>query len=170
MVNLGTLNAWKQTATQATATSTYQIRPHLQVQNHFPTNFRAVTPARALGSRHNMSPASAQTTLPALLSHTTPPPCLLLGHRHPPCPAAPPPPSIFFLSLYLAASRLLFSWPSKTLKWATKLTEMRACPLVLKHWIGQARQTLLESIFFLKCLSITFLLSKAWFWPILNKQ
>lgn len=66
------------------ASSTYQISLINQVQNHFPTKFRAAAPARTLGSTHDMLPASAECCtdkLPAPRSHTVPAPCLLLKHR-----------------------------------------------------------------------------------------
>lgn len=59
------------------ASSTYQISLINQVQNHFPTKFRAAAPARTLGSIHDMLPASAQSAAQTNFLHHTAILCLL---------------------------------------------------------------------------------------------
>lgn len=118
------------------AASPYQISLILQVQNHFPRKHRAVAAARARGSTHPMLvPAWRHYSCTA--HHISSPPCC--GHTgtsfHPTVPPARNQLSSPSSAITLQKVEFFSPDPEKHCKKQLKLTEFRACTLILKHWI-----------------------------------
>lgn len=127
------------------AASTYQIGLLLQVQNHLPTKCRAAAPARALGSTHHVLVSPCTQTLflhcSATLCMPRQLPALLLVRRDVlPIPQSHHQLSSASFSITLQQVEFASPDPAKHLSKQLKLTETRACALILQHWIGYNRR------------------------------